>query len=345
MLFIDHAEICVRSGKGGDGCVSFRREKYVPKGGPNGGDGGDGGSVYLEADPQLSTLVDLTGHHHWIARAGQAGMGDNCSGRAGEDVIVRVPPGTLIYDRDSGALLKDLVEPGMRVCMARGGKGGRGNARFATPTHQIPREFEPGGPAEERWLRLELKLIADVGVVGLPNAGKSTLLSRVSRARPKIADYPFTTLTPNLGIVSLPGYRQFVMADVPGLIEGAHEGVGLGDQFLRHIERTRVIVHLVDLFPLDGSPRPAEAYRTIRRELEKYSEILASKPELVVANKLDLSHPGGPSTGRDDPPELSALAREIGVEVLGISGVSGYGLESLTNRLWLMLEEAKRPTP
>ena len=338
MLFIDQAEICVRSGKGGDGCLSFRREKYVPKGGPNGGDGGDGGSVYLEADPQLATLVDLTGHHHWIAPPGRPGLGDNCSGKRGEDVTVRVPPGTMIYDRDTGALLKDLVEPGARVCIVSGGKGGRGNAKFASSTHQTPREFEHGGPGEERWLRLELKLIADVGVVGLPNAGKSTLLSRVSRARPKIADYPFTTLVPNLGIVSLPGYRQFVMADVPGLIEGAHEGVGLGDQFLRHIERTRVILHLIDLYPPEGSPTPAAAYRTIRRELEKYSEILASKPEIVVANKLDLA-------GRDDPPELAAQAEEIGTEVLGISAVSGRGLERVTNRLWDMLEAAKHSVP
>jgi GTP-binding protein len=261
-------------------------------------------------------------------------MGDNCSGKGGEDVVNRVPPGTLIYDRDSGALLRDLVDAGTRVCVARGGKGGRGNAKFASPTHQIPRNSSMAGRLRSRWLRLELKLIADVGVVGCRTPVEHAAL-RVSRARPKIADYPFTTLVPNLGIVSLPGYRQFVMADVPGLIEGAHEGVGLGDQFLRHIERTRVIVHLVDLFPLEGSPDAATAYRTIRNELEKYSEILASKPELVVANKLDL-------TADADPPELAALASAIGREVLGISAVSGRGLEPLTNRLWQMLEEAKR---
>jgi GTP-binding protein len=335
MLFIDEVEICVRSGKGGDGCMSFRREKYVPKGGPDGGDGGDGGSVNLQVDPQLSTLVDLTGHHHWTARDGQPGMGANCSGRAGSDELVRVPAGTLVYDRENGILLKDLVEHDAILCVAKGGRGGRGNARFASSTHQAPREFERGGPGEERWLRLELKLIADVGVVGLPNAGKSTLLSRVSKARPKIADYPFTTLIPNLGIVSLSGYRQFVMADVPGLIEGAHRGVGLGDQFLRHIERTRVIIHLVDLFPVEGQPTAAEAYRVIRRELEKYSPTLASKPELIVANKLDLA-------GLERPEELDSFADAIGATVIGISAVSGKGLENLLNRIWSLLEENRR---
>lgn len=331
MLFVDEAEICVRSGRGGDGCISFRREKYVPKGGPDGGDGGNGGSVYLEVDSQLSTLVDLASHHHWSAKPGQPGTGANCTGKRGRDEIVCIPPGTLVYDRDHGGMLKDMVEPGSRLCVARGGKGGRGNARFATATHQSPREFEQGGPSEQRWLRLELKLLADVGVIGLPNAGKSTLLSRLSRARPKIADYPFTTLVPNLGIVSLSGYRRFVMADLPGLIEGAHEGVGLGDAFLRHIERTRVLLHLIDLFPLEGQPRPAEAYRAVRNELERYSPVLAAKPEVIVASKLDLA-------GRDDPPELAELREALGGDVLTISAVSGLGLETTTNRLWEMLE-------
>ena len=331
MLFIDQAEICVRSGRGGDGCVSFRREKYVAKGGPNGGDGGDGGGVFLVVDPQLSTLFDFTGHPHWFAGNGQPGGGNNCTGKQGRDRIVRVPPGTLVRDRDTDALLKDLVEEGDRVCVAVGGKGGRGNARFATPTHQTPREFDPGGPVEERWLRLELKLLADVGVIGLPNAGKSTLLSRVSRAKPKIADYPFTTLVPNLGIVALSGYRRFVMADVPGLIEGAHEGVGLGDAFLRHIERTRVVLHIVDLYPPQGQPSPVEAYRMIRHELRSYSGELAAKPELVVANKLDL-------VGRSDPPELEDLRTELRLDVMGISAVSGMGLDEVCNRLWGMLE-------
>ncbi len=334
MIFVDEAEICVRSGHGGDGCVSFRREKCVPKGGPAGGDGGDGGSVYVRADPHLSTLVDLTGHPHWAAEAGRPGEGNDRTGRRGRDVSVDVPPGTLIYDRDSGALLKDLVEPGSQVCIVRGGKGGRGNARFATPTHRTPREFERGGPVEERRLRIELKLIADVGLVGLPNAGKSTLLSRVSRARPKIADYPFTTLYPNLGLIDLPGYRRFVMADVPGLIEGAHQGAGLGLTFLRHIERTRVVLHLVDLFPVEGQPGPADAYRTIRHELAEFSPAMASKPELVVANKLDLA-------GQDDPPELTRFGDEIGREVFAISAVAGRGVDRVTNRLWHMLEDSK----
>lgn len=334
MLFIDEAEICVRSGKGGDGCVSFRREKYVPKGGPDGGDGGDGGSVFLEVDAQRNTLVDFVGHHHWTAASGQPGAGANCYGKAGRDEIVKVPPGTLVYDRASELLLRDMTEPGERLCVAKGGRGGRGNARFASSTHQVPRHFEHGEPGEERWLRLELKLLADVGIVGLPNAGKSTLLSRISRARPKIADYPFTTLVPNLGIVALSGYRRFVVADVPGLVEGAHEGIGLGDTFLRHIERTGVILHLVDLFPVEGNPSPAEAYRVIRQELEKYSRILAGKPELVVANKLDLSI-------EEDEPALKALSQEIGAEVMPISAVSGDGVDAVTSRLWRMIEASR----
>ena len=337
VLFIDQAEICVRSGRGGDGCVSFRREKYVPKGGPDGGDGGDGGSVIISVDPQLSTLVDLTGHMYWTAGNGQPGAGANCTGKNAEDKIIPVPAGTLVLDRDTGVTLRDLVAEGDRVCVARGGQGGRGNAYFASPTHQTPRQAQRGEDGEERWLRLELKLIAEVGIIGLPNAGKSTLLSRVSRARPKIADYPFTTLVPNLGIVSLPGFRSFVIADMPGLIEGAHEGVGLGDRFLRHSERTRVLLHLVDLFPVEGQPRPAEAWRIVRGELEKYSDTLAAKPELIVANKLDI-------VGRDDPPELEALRKELGREVLGISAVSGSGIPAVVNRMWELLEAQKRET-
>lgn len=338
MIFIDQAEIHVESGRGGDGCVSFRREKYVPKGGPDGGDGGDGGSIYVQVNEQLSTLVELIGRHHWKARPGQAGMGSNCTGKCGRDEIIEVPAGTMVYDRDSGSLLRDLVSPGERVCVARGGRGGRGNAKFASPTHQTPREFEHGQASESRWLRLELKLIAECGIVGLPNAGKSTLLSRVSRARPKIADYPFTTLAPNLGIVSLPGYRQFVMADLPGLIEGAAEGHGLGQTFLRHAERTRVIVHLIDLFPVEGQPTPSEAYRIIRRELEQYSAALAAKPELIVANKLDLA-------GNTEPPELAELSQALGRPILGISGVSGRGVESLVNQIYDMIQAQRAAEP
>jgi len=338
VLFVDEAIICVRSGKGGDGCVSFRRERAISKGGPDGGDGGDGGSIFVLADPHQSTLVDLTGHHHWNARVGQPGGGANCSGKSAEDVTIPVPIGTLVYDRDTGMLLRDLSIEGAQVCVARGGKGGRGNARFSSPTHQTPRFAEPGEEGEQRWLRLELKLIADVGLVGLPNAGKSTLLSRISRARPKIADYPFTTLVPNLGIVALSGYRRFVVADLPGLIEGAHLGVGLGQTFLRHIERTRVILHLVDLFPPEGQPDPVTAYRMVRAELEAYSPKLAAKRELIVANKLDLALD-------ENPPELQAFRDALGVEVFSISGVSGQGIEALNNRVWHLLEEAKAAAP
>jgi GTP-binding protein len=335
MIFVDEAEIFVHAGRGGDGCVSFRREKHVPKGGPDGGDGGRGGSVFIEAHEELNTLVHLARRRHWIAPDGRPGMGSNCSGKSAADLIVRVPVGTIVYDRDSGATLKDLDEPLGRVCVAQGGRGGRGNASFATPTHQIPREFEHGSPGEERWLRMELKLLADVGVVGLPNAGKSTLISRLSRARPKIAAYPFTTLAPQLGIVELPGFRRFVIADLPGLIEGAHEGYGLGDKFLRHIERTRVILHLVDLFPPPGQPTPIEAYRIVRGELEKFSPVLAAKPELVAANKLDLAV---------SDETLAAFRAALGHPCPAISGVSGQGLAELTNRLWRLLE-ATPPVP
>lgn len=332
-MFIDRAEIYVRGGKGGNGCVSFRREKYVPKGGPDGGDGGRGGDVYLVADPESNTLLDLTGRHHWIAENGRPGSGKNKTGRSGKSLRVRVPPGTLVYDRDRDRLLKDLNEPGQEVCIAHGGRGGKGNRHFVSSRFQTPRFAQEGEDPEERWLRLELKLIADVGLVGLPNAGKSTLLARTSRAEPKIADYPFTTLEPQLGIVELTHFRRFVMADIPGLIEGAHEGVGLGDDFLRHIERTRVIVHLIDLFPMDEQTTPAQAYRVIREELRKYSEKLASKPEIVVANKIDLTP--------DPRLEVEALSREIQRPVHAISGVTGAGLESLCERIWSLIEEAR----
>lgn len=325
MIFIDEAEVFVRGGRGGDGCVSFRRERAVPKGGPDGGDGGDGGSVIIEANANVNTLVDLVNRMHWHAKPGRAGMGANCAGRGGEDLMIHVPPGTMIQDRDRGVVLKDLVKAGQRVCAARGGRGGRGNTRFKSATHQAPREFEEGEAGEERWLHLELKLIAEVGIVGMPNAGKSTLLSHVSRAKPKIASYPFTTLVPQLGIVELPGFRRFVIAEIPGLIEGAHDGAGLGDQFLRHVERTRILVHLVDLMPGPGLPRPMEAYRLIREELEKYSSELTAKPELVVGNKLDLS-PNGEA--------LKEFRRQLGRECLGVSAVTGHGLAELCNRLW-----------
>ena len=330
---MDEVTIHVRGGKGGDGCVAFHREKFVPKGGPSGGDGGHGGSVIFIAKDGVDTLLDMAGHHHYHAKNGQPGSGANCTGRTAEDLIVIVPTGTLIYDADSGRLLKDLVDDGQQVCVARGGHGGRGNARFATSTHQTPREFEPGTKGQERTLRLELKLIADVGFVGLPNAGKSTLLSRLTSARPKIADYPFTTREPQLGILELPGYRRLVLADLPGLIEGAHEGVGLGDTFLRHIERTRVILHLIDLCPLQGGPSPAEAHRVIRHELEKYSSTLAKREEIVVGTKMDIT---------EAPAALDELRRELNAPVLGISGVSGAGLRELAELLWTTVDEVRK---
>jgi len=333
-MLIDEAEIYVKGGDGGDGSLSFRREKYIPKGGPDGGDGGDGGSVFAVASPNVETLLDFVGRHHWRAERGGNGRGKRMHGKNGAELDLQLPVGTLIFDRDTGILLKDRNESGLGICIAHGGKGGRGNTSFASATHQTPREFEEGQPGEERWLRLELKLIADVGVVGLPNAGKSTLLSRMSRARPKIADYPFTTLRPQLGIVELSDGRRFVMADIPGLIEGAHEGAGLGDTFLRHIERTRTIVHVIDLSCTLDDRRAADAYRVIRNELQKYSPELAVKTELVVGNKIDLLQ---------DDESVRELSADIQKEVISISAVTGKGIDVLAERLWKMVREVKDP--
>jgi GTP-binding protein len=331
-LFVDEVRIHVRGGRGGDGCVSFRREKYVPKGGPDGGDGGRGGSVYLVARTGVDTLLDLAGRHHYRAENGRPGAGANRTGRSGKDLLVTVPAGTLVSDDESRRLLKDLVEDGQQICVARGGRAGRGNAHFASSTNQAPREFEPGLKGRERTLRLELRLIADVGLVGLPNAGKSTLLARLTRARPKIAAYPFTTREPQLGIMELPGFRRLVLADLPGLIEGAHAGVGLGDAFLRHIERTRVIVHLVELCPPAGAPAPAQAYQIIRHELEQHSAALAQRDEIIVGSKLDLTAADAART---------ALQQAIGKPVLGVSGVSGAGLRQLAETMWAVVERAR----
>jgi GTP-binding protein len=334
-VFVDEAKIWVKAGDGGHGCVSFRREKYVPRGGPDGGDGGDGGSVYFMADENLDTLLDFAGKHHWRAENGHGGSGKNKTGANGKDLIIRVPPGTLIYDTDLDVLLKDLDKPGMTVCICRGGKGGQGNKAFATSVNQAPRIAQPGKPGQERNLRLELKLIADAGLVGMPNAGKSTLISRCSAARPKIADYPFTTLEPVLGIVELSDYRRFVMADIPGLIEGAHAGAGLGFEFLRHIERTRIIVHIIDLAPADGSD-PAQNYRTIRRELAAYSKALAEKKEIIVANKTDLD---------PDGKALAALRRKLRrKDIAAISAVSGDGVRDLCETLWRLARKPEERT-
>jgi GTP-binding protein len=330
-LFVDEAQIHVKAGDGGNGCVSFRREKFVAKGGPDGGDGGRGGHVYFEARADKDTLLDFAGRHHWRAENAKHGQGKNMYGADGKDLVIPVPVGTLIYDTDLDLLLKDLNEVGMKVLVCRGGKGGRGNRAFATSTNQAPREFEPGKPGQERNLRLELKLIADVGLVGMPNAGKSTLLARSSAARPKIAAYPFTTLEPVLGIVELSGFRRFLMADIPGLIEGASKGAGLGHDFLRHIERTKIIVHILDIMPTDGSD-PVANYHAIRNELAEYSKILAEKEEVIVANKIDLDPDGS---------RVEDLRRGLGQDLVPISAATGHGIKELAELLWQRIQSLK----
>jgi GTP-binding protein len=323
-MFLDTAEIIVESGKGGDGRVSFRREKYVPKGGPDGGDGGRGGHVIMRASADLDTLMDISAKKHYTAWPGENGTGCKCSGKSGRDVIIDVPVGTILYDSELGSVLRDLNEDKQEVIVARGGKGGLGNPHFKSSTHQTPREATPGAQGERRVIRMELKLLADVGLIGLPNAGKSTLLSRLSKAHPKIADYPFTTLVPNLGIAELVKSRYVVFADIPGLIEGAHAGHGLGHEFLRHVERTRLLVHLVEMEPSAEPFDPADAYRTIRAELEQYSQELASKPELVVATKLDLP---------EAEEALEEFREKVGVPVLAISAVTGKGLAEFRRKV------------
>lgn len=317
-MFVDEVVIQVLAGRGGDGCMAFRREKYVPKGGPSGGDGGHGGSVVLEVNPHMGTLLDFRHRPYYQAQRGGHGEGSNCSGKSAPDMIVMVPRGTTVKDRHTGEVLGDLTEAGQRLVVARGGRGGRGNQHFATPTHQAPREHEPGTPGEERELQLVLKMIADVGLVGFPNAGKSTLLSVVSRARPRVADYPFTTLSPHLGIVRVgtaEDGRSFVMADLPGLIEGASEGKGLGHQFLRHIERTRVLLLLLDATEED----PAAQEATLLAELGNYSPRLLEKPRVTAFSKMDLLAPDAPppslGPGRDEVFRISAHARQ-GLEPL-----------------------------
>jgi GTPase len=319
-MFIDQVTIRVHGGTGGSGAEAFRRESGVPRGGPSGGDGGDGGDVILVVDEQLSTLLDFRYHAEYRAERGQHGEGSNRTGRRGASRELRVPPGTVVRDSDSGELLGELLEPGERLVVARGGRGGRGNARFATATRQAPRHWEPGAEGESRTVELTLKLIADVGLVGEPNAGKSTFLSAVSAARPKVADYPFTTLTPNLGVVQRSDFRSFVVADIPGIIEGAHEGKGLGHQFLRHIERTRTLALMV---PVDD-PAPGERYEQLRTELARYSPELAARPHCLVLTKADL-------LGDDPPPQVDA-PEAWGTFV--ISAVSRRGLDDFLDRLW-----------
>ena len=338
-MFVDEVDILVEAGAGGAGAMSFRREKFVPRGGPDGGDGGKGGSVYAVASPHLNTLISFRFNREFHAKRGGHGQGSNRTGRDADDLELEVPVGTLIYEKpvdsdDTPTLIGDLVEPGQRVLVAQGGIGGRGNARFVSSTNRAPRRFEEGTPGETKQLQLHLKLLADVGLVGFPNAGKSTLISRISAARPKIADYPFTTLTPNLGVVSLSGNRSFVVADVPGLIEGAHEGKGLGDRFLKHLDRTKVLIHLVDVSGASGRD-PIEDFETIQRELSRFSDELASKPQLVAATKMDAV------TDRSAVDALEAHVTSHELPFLRISAISGEGLETLQEAAWKYLSDAR----
>ncbi len=327
-MFVDEVEIRVEAGRGGDGCVSFRREKYVPRGGPDGGDGGHGGSVIVVAQQGVDSLAALAHRKHWKAKKGQPGGGGNRHGASADDLLIRVPPGTVVADAEHGHVLKDLADDGDRVVVARGGYGGKGNTRFKSATNRAPRQSTPGGDGEARMMRLELKVIADVGLVGKPNAGKSTLLSRLSRARPEIAAYPFTTKHPNLGLVQLDRDRSFIMADIPGLIEGAHEGVGLGHEFLRHIERAGILVHLVEPEPTDGT-EPLANYRAIREELQQYDEQLGLRREIVAVTKADL--PAGKQVQAE-------LAEMLDGEVLLISAVTGEGLNKLVGAIANLLD-------
>lgn len=334
-MFVDEVDIHVEAGHGGAGCLAFRREKFVPRGGPSGGDGGHGGSVYAVASPHINTLINFRFHPEFAARRGEGGMGNNCTGHGGADLELAVPIGTLIYEKTADPaqphrLIADLATEGQRVLVAKGGRGGLGNARFATSTNRAPRKVQPGEEGEVKDLRLELKLLADVGLVGFPNAGKSTLIARISAARPKIADYPFTTLVPNLGVVGLSDDRSFVVADVPGLIEGAHRGLGLGHQFLRHLERTKVLVHLVDVSGATGRD-PVQDLDTVRRELELFQPTLAAKPQLVAANKLDAVEPGGGDLVVD---ALALRAAELGLSFHRISAVTGAGVPALLEAMW-----------
>lgn len=385
-MFIDSANILVRSGKGGDGCVAFHREKFVAKGGPSGGNGGKGGSVILVADTSVETLMDFSGRHHWFAAQGEQGKNKGMHGKSADDLIVRLPVGTLVYENPpedsapaepdpddpdalfeqyfmsgqeraqiaqvrapqpgespSGPLLCDLDTPGKRVVIAGGGRGGFGNEHFKSPTNQTPREGTPGEDGVELYLRLELKLIADIGLLGKPNAGKSTFLSRVSAAKPKVADYPFTTLAPQLGIAELPGgsrgSRRLVIADIPGLIEGAHQGQGLGIRFLKHVERTRVLLHLLELEPTDGSD-PIENYRVIRNELKQYSQVLGDKPEVVVLTKTDLL-----GDEADAQAAVELIGGELGVPTLTMSSATGANIDVVLQACWEALAEHKPERP
>ncbi|MBN2373620.1 GTPase ObgE [bacterium] len=328
-MFVDEVKILVKAGDGGNGCISFRREKYCPRGGPDGGDGGDGGSVYIQADTSYKTLIDLRYHPYFKAGRGRHGEGKKKYGASGKDLVINVPIGTLIKDPETGEVFCDLDKAGSRYVAALGGKGGRGNAHFATPTRQAPRFAEPGKPGEERYLRLELKLLADVGLIGMPNVGKSTFISRISAARPKIANYPFTTLIPNLGVVRAGEYESFVLADIPGLIEGAHQGTGLGDRFLRHVERSRILIHLVDISK-DHDRDPVHDVQVINNELSLYSQALKEKRQILVGNKIDRA-----SSEKVDAFERYCKTR--GDACFFISALTGQGVEPLISHIWKTL--------
>ncbi|HKT81720.1 MAG TPA: GTPase ObgE [Vicinamibacterales bacterium] len=339
-MFVDEVDIHVAAGNGGRGCLAFRREKRVPRGGPSGGDGGHGGSIYIVASEHTNTLIHYRFHPLFSAKRGGHGEGSNRTGQSGEDLELPVPVGTLVYAKTGDEthpleLIDDLTEPGQRVLVARGGRGGLGNARFASSTNRAPRKVQPGEPGEEKDLRLELKLLADVGLVGFPNAGKSTLIARVSAARPKIADYPFTTLTPNLGVVSMSDDRSFVVADVPGLIEGAHRGLGLGHQFLRHLERTKVLLHVVDISGASGR-NPVDDLEVVRRELDLFRPEFASRPQLVALNKIDAVGDGELAL------EVERRARELGLPSYRVSGVTGAGIPELLEGVWAALARESR---
>jgi GTP-binding protein len=339
-MFIDEALIRVKAGDGGNGCMAFRREKFVPRGGPSGGDGGKGGDVIMESSERHNTLVHFRFNPEYKAQRGRHGEGSNKTGREGEDILLKVPVGTLVYDTDTNQLVHDFSHADERVVIARGGRGGRGNARFATSTHQAPREHEDGRPGEDRGFRLELKLLADVGLVGYPNVGKSTLISRISAARPKIADYPFTTLQPSLGVVAVGETkegRSFVVADIPGLIEGAHAGAGLGMQFLQHVERTRLLVHLVDVSDGNGRPDPVKDVEVIMHELESFGAGLEKKPLILVASKIDIAN-------KDKLAKLKRYAKKQGLDLLAISAVTGKGIEELKFAMADKLDEIREAT-
>ncbi|MGB9735900.1 MAG: GTPase ObgE [bacterium] len=332
MKFIDTAEIYVKAGDGGNGCVSFRREKYIPKGGPDGGDGGDGGNVIIRSSLRLLTLIDFRYIRHYRAKNGGHGKGKNMHGRNGEDKVIEVPVGTQIYDIDTGEMIGDLTEPDQEIVIARGGKGGKGNARFVSATHQVPLEAEHGKPGEQKHIRLELKLLADVGLVGFPNVGKSSLIKRISNAHPKVADYPFTTTSPVLGIVNYRNYKSFVVADIPGLIEGAHSGKGLGDQFLKHIERTKLIVHLLDA---TRTGDPYADYKIINKELQFYSDALSKKSEIVAINKIDIQ------VVKERLVDYKKTFEAYNIKLFPISCVTGEGIDRLIDEIAKMLYQGQ----